>query len=610
MSYSDSVPDTLDLAEWAKEFAQGTVNLMMPASYFNAYWQSGQPGVWIPDFANAITAAPSAYNNVVRPDDGWQPCQPSLPNCILANGAAQWAVALQALLLAQEMAGNVLSPDDQAKELSSFRGIVAYDQNGSIHSPNGQVPPYAYSMMLMTDLHRLFPSNQSFTQIGEEYIRYDNFLLVKDGNFSYWINVVNPPSPYNAHAIQVYQQALGGIPNSDWFALTRNETAFWLGVDASVYLLGYQGGVFWANPDPSTYPRDAFYVGHTLAYTTALLALVSDARARYGRYPADPTCRNEIMFAVQGYEFMKRLNNMGLLGNFGVSSTLGIMLQLAVQLEQFRFIYPDLVPLTGYYEDAERWTRNTAAEMRVDSATDAYIPNAASSDPQYGNIGARAEGTLLSDATHVLSIPNFDLLDNNDGLWLMRGLHDVWKDTVTYSEANTVAWVNFLLNNASEYMDVYSELPYQGVVLIVLRNDAGSLKELAVRIPSWAGQNVSISMNGQPAAWTWNGSYAVIYPISAGANFEIQFPMAVQHLPFQQNRPQNQHWYEGDYEANQISTYNGVFLGDVLVGSDVRPAGGIPRYQRQNLASLVQGNTATAVPAPRKTVTRFVATPQ
>jgi hypothetical protein len=529
---------------------------------------------------------------------------------------------MEAVLRAQEMAGNRLNAADAAKELASLRGILQEDQNGSQQTSNGQNFTFAYTVMMLTDLQRMFPNNTLFKKTAEEYIRYDKSLLSTDGTFFYWYNVAQNPQPYNAHFIQVYQQALAGVPFSDWSTQTGNQTAFTLGLDASNYIMNYGGGIFWANPDPTQYYADppVFYVGHTLAYTTALLAILSDARARYQVNASDPTVRVEVKFARDGYEFMKRRGGMGLMGNFGVSSTLGIMLQLAVQLEHFRFIYPDLIPLSTYYEDAERWTRNTAAEMRVDAATAAYIPNTTGAGPEFDNLGSRAAGTFLSDATHAVTIPTFDFMDDNDGLWLMRGLYDVWKSTVEVTTSGTVAWVNLLLNNASQYMDIYSDLPYRGLVRVQLRGDIGSISELAVRIPAWAGQTVTIveGKNGtvqtlpQGSRWSWNGAYVVIYPVSAGATYQVRFPMAVQHLSFDQLRSQTSHWHEEDYGPDAlpgragVTTFNGTYLGDTLVSVDQRPAGGIPRYQRQNWASQISGNTAIEVAPPMKTVTRFV----
>jgi hypothetical protein len=377
-----------------------------------------------------------------------------------------------------------------------------------------------------------------------------------------------------------------------------------------------------------------FFNGHTLAYTTGMLAVLNDARARYEADPTDPNVPVEIAFARDGYEFFKRRANMGVLGNFGVSSSLGVMMQLAVQLEHFRFTFPSLVPLSIYYEDLERWVRNPAAEVRVDATVASFGGNTPDSNACFDHVASRGTGIFLSDDTHPFAIPLYDFLDNNDGLWLMRGLYEVWKSTVEID--GNVAWVNMLLNNASRYMDVYSDLPYRGLVRVQLRQEIGPLTELAIRVPQWTDQSQVTILEGtasgatplaQGDRWSWNGAYLVVWGIQAGATYQVQFPMKVIQRTVDQIRPQNAHWSEEDYGPEVlpgrpgVTTFNVTFLGDTVVnvseaatGTDPRTTAyqglpSIPRYQRQALAALVSGMSAVETAAPQITVSRFVYTP-
>lgn len=79
-------------------------------------------------------------------------------------------------------------------------------------------------------------------------------------------------------------------------------------------------------------------------------------------------------------------------------------------------------------------------------------------------------------------------------------------------------------------------------------------------------------------------------------------------MQFTDIRSQNQFWYEGDYGSPSIGypetvvNFTGTFRGDTLVDATPRPNGGIPRYQRQQLAAL--GTNEIAPPA--ISVQRFI----
>jgi hypothetical protein len=632
-TYSDVVPDTVDLARWAADFVHASLQVQLPSATINARWMAGMPGVWVPDNAYGYTTM-VAFQSIVR-SDGWKPCDGSIVACIDNAGTAQWAIGLQAILRAHKMSGDPTDPDDIDRELKSMRAVFAQNQNGSQTDPGVDHGTWGYSLMFLNDLYRAFPDNTSVRDAMSEYIRYENALLNTDGQYYWWYNIVQPPSAYNTHSGQVHQQALMNEPLALWYSFTRDPLALDLSKKTADYLQHYQGGALWQNPDPVHDFADApvFFNGHTLAYTTGMLAVLNDARARYEADPMDPNVPVEIAFARDGYEFFKRRANMGTLGNFGVSSSLGVMMQLAVQLEHFRFTFPSIVPLSIYYEDLERWVRNPAAEVRVDATVASFGGNTADANACFDRVATRGTGVFLSDDTHPFAIPLYDFLDNNDGLWLMRGLYEVWKSTVEID--GTVAWVNMLLNNASRYMDVYSDLPYRGLLRVQLRQDIGPLTELAIRVPPWTDQSQVTILEGTAAGatplaqndrWSWNGAYVVIWGLKAGATYQVQFPMKVMQRTVDQIRPQNAHWSEEDYGPEVlpgrpgVTTFNVTFLGDTVVnvseaatGTDPRTTAyqglpSIPRYQRQTLAALVSGTSAIETAPPQITVPRFVYT--
>jgi hypothetical protein len=607
-TYADVVPDTLDLAQWGKDYYHGALATFVPSSRV----QQLNLG-WLPD-STFVEPQESVYSSSLSIGNGLDDgalCKGLPPPCFdVGAGSPQWGIYLDSIRRAREMAGNDVSAADEAIELASVRGLLQHDQNTSIAPFNaGETPAFwfGYTLMLLDSLSRELDSS-AVKSLTQEYLRVAQRSLTTDGTYSYWFNAMYTPP--DVHILQVSQQAYGGQPMPDLYLRSGDPLAFELSTQIASYLLGYRGGLC----DPALWPGcspdlpDAqtafwgvpgvFYTGGSDAvFPPTYVMLITDALARYRANPGDPTVRDEVLVVTRGYEAEKA--TAPLLGNFNDTYGLGAMLQIAVRLEQFRFIFPDLVPMGTYYEDAERWLRNEGDQIRVDPTMASYIADVASGDPMLDHVGTRAIGTFLSSSGDALAIASADFVDNNDGMMMMRGSYEVWSHTVEVQ--GNVAWVNAALNNASRYVDVYSEIPYRGLVRVKLRGDLGPITEVAVRIPSWTdASQVSVSMEadgtGQAAPWSWNGPYVVIGPVSAGATYDVRFPMKVQHLPVTQTS-----W------DTKTETFDGTFLGDTLVDVDHRPSQGIPRFQRASLAALASGGAAVETAAPVRSVIRFVA---
>jgi len=635
-TYTDSIPDTLDLATWAAEYYHGTLRLMIPTDFI-------QTLKTIPVPPGSYAAGWYVlYHSILTPEGARQTCSGVDGPCVNAEYVPQWAITLQSLRRAREMIGNEVAEDDATREWLSVRGVFGYDALMST-PPDASRPgdannTFSYTMMLLADLYREYPGNAGVTTLMNEYIRFKSTTVGPDPTYAYWLNFLASQYSigfdgrggyYNDNFVRLHHQANNGVPLSDWAELTGDATATGLGHKTAAYLLGYQSGVFWANPNTQPANAGRFtadppveFVGHTLSYATALDAMLSDARMRTSTNAADPVAAQEVMFVKNAYEFAKRRGNAGLLGNFGVSSYLGEMLRLGIKLEHFRTVYPDVIPFSQYYEDVERWTRNQAAEDRIDATVATYIPDTPDpgGDPRFDHIGSRAVGTFLSNATHVRAIPFNTFEDDNDGLWLMRGLYDVWKNTVeiTMTGGKTVGWVNLLLNRAAPSMDVYSDIPYRGRVVVAMHRNSG-IDQLAVRIPSWRGGDVTITEDtgsgpspiAQGQRWSLKDGYVTIDGIRPGAAYAVQFPMISQRLTVTQLYGPQDWWYEGDYAGQGFPELNGqfgaTFLGDVMVQADGQDAG-VPRYQRLDLAALIGAGGVTEVDPPRRSVSRFVRT--
>ena len=257
----------------------------------------------------------------------------------------------------------------------------------------------------------------------------------------------------------------------------------------------------------------------------------------------------------------------------------------------------------SYFDEAEFWTRNQLAESQIGSTSG-------------------VAGMFWSDATHPFSIPtnNKNFRYNVDGSAnAIIAMHDVWEHIVTVK--GTTAHVNFLLNRASPYITVRSDLPYRGQVEAQTAPSIGNLTSLAVRIPDWADHayaSVSVTKRGADgtettvaagteAGWVFSGSYAYIYNIKPNTTYTVHFPIKVYTASVYQMRSPDTFWYEGSYPSSagpeSITIYTGTFRGYELVSATPAPNySGVALYQRQHLAALA----ASDVAPPTKEVTRFI----
>jgi hypothetical protein len=191
-SYADQIPATLDLATWASEYYHGALASMVPTSAVT--------GVWTPPNSFAYPFRAIYGESTSQTVDGLPPngfCGGAHPPCFEANGVPQWPIALQTIVRAREMAGNNVDGADAAIELSSLLGVFATDQNASVnYLANGGgslTTPFSYTLGLLNDLHREYPS-RFIKAAGDEYVRYFSAIAQSDGTYTYWYNSLRPGS--------------------------------------------------------------------------------------------------------------------------------------------------------------------------------------------------------------------------------------------------------------------------------------------------------------------------------------------------------------------------------------------------------------------------------
>jgi hypothetical protein len=166
-----------------------------------------------------------------------------------------------------------------------------------------------------------------------------------------------------------------------------------------------------------------------------------------------------------------------------------------------------------------------------------------------------------------------------------QGLYYAWEGSVR-GDGDT-AQVNLLLNRASPWLDVDSDLPYEGKVSIRLK----TARRLAVRIPSWVPRGpLRSEVNGTAREGTWIGNYLTFLDLRPGDRVVLQFPV-----------PESTARYTvAAHIPGQEATYTLTFRGSAVVEVSPRDTSPTtyPLYLRDHLR---------AGPAPRKRVGRFVA---
>ena len=86
-----------------------------------------------------------------------------------------------------------------------------------------------------------------------------------------------------------------------------------------------------------------------------------------------------------------------------------------------------------------------------------------------------------------------------------RSLFMIWNRILTYKEGKLA--VNLLLNRASKWADIDSYIPYQGRVVIKVKQPL----QLSVRIPEWVSpEETRASVNDAECTIQWDGRYTRI----------------------------------------------------------------------------------------------------
>ena len=102
-------------------------------------------------------------------------------------------------------------------------------------------------------------------------------------------------------------------------------------------------------------------------------------------------------------------------------------------------------------------------------------------------------------------------------------LYDGWDGIVRFRDG--VATVNLLLSRVTPWVDVVSELPFEGRV----RLEVKAAQKLAVRVPGWASiDNVTVSLGETAVSPARVGRYLLVEDLKPGDAVELRFPVTEQ----------------------------------------------------------------------------------
>lgn len=647
-AYTDTVPDTLDLAEMAKAYLQGMSRTLIRidrAQFERQFSLAIHEPARVEEFRAAQKQALDAMGagRVVLGPPGIVEFF-GTPNMHYLKGVENWGKVVEAMDMARKMSGYDLDDRDGtfSAQLTTTRDMIDPNVNWAYTYTNSgawisvplvdNVISGSRALEGLIEIRKHRPSPELDLQILKmlAFIKAQGTQLNQNGLPMRWYMTMDPATiddfaenfvGKNGRYWQPFHSGTLIRPMAAWHMLMPDQALLNISAQLSNFLLHYsQGGVqdwFWQTLGHQP-AGTGHFAGHVHGYLTALMGLLWEAEARLKVDPNDARARQMIQFANTSYVWARDVNGEGVLGNFGEVCALGDMLRIAVKLTE--------LGAGDYNEDIDRYLRNQMIEQQITRANSAMIANNVNpGNNLVDRIRDRVIGLFYEDAAHPFALPFDPSQPNTIGMGNfafamvacgfgnpMRGIYEAWRHIVQIFGER--AQVNLLLNRASPYFDVKSEIPYRGSVHIVTKANIGPITTLDVRIPDWTTKaQVKVALNGVdlPAAqWSWkNNTYVSIPAVKASSTYTISFPTVIRQLTVTQRKAQNQGWYESNVNDPKypftISTYTGVFRGNTLVDAAGRPTSGTNFYQRQALAAL--GGSEAA--APTVTRARFALSP-
>lgn len=272
------------------------------------------------------------------------------------------------------------------------------------------------------------------------------------------------------------------------------------------------------------------YGGHGHGHGIGVLALIDYADATGDK--------DTMQFAKNAFEWAR---NPG--AEYGVSTTVGWFPEFYVPLYPSceGCIVGDMVSMAvklsslgvaDYWDDVDRWVRNQFFEQQLTDVDWVYRlaarqpakpigPYESADHAAERNLGAFGGGASASD--WALGVASSGIGHCCTGT-CTRAIYYVWENMI--ERKGDEVRINLLMNRASRWADVYSYLPYTGRVEVKVKM---GIRKLQLRAPEWVKSGdpvVTCTVNKASRKANWEGRYLDIGTVKQGDQVELKFPIA------------------------------------------------------------------------------------
>jgi hypothetical protein len=342
-------------------------------------------------------------------------------------------------------------------------------------------------------------------------------------------------------------------------------------------------------PDPACVAgaEQGHWYSHFHARAIALRGMLEYARAAGDQRVLEFVRRAYEHTWTMGISRMGWVNTYPVAINLCEGCALGDLVALGIRLSD--------AGAGDYWDDVDAVLRNQLVEQQLTRADILQRIAAASPPPTVEELGPYPRRNLSGPEVIARTLGAFAGHSAPTSIprpWVMQcctgnasqGLYYGWEGIVR--QEGDGAQVNLLLNRAAPGLDVESDLPYEGRVVLRIK----SLRRVAVRIPAWVDRRALRATVGDAARpQAWAGSYLLLDDLRPGQSVTLTFPVGESAASYTVNSgtPMEQ-------------TYRCVWRGSTLVDISPRDEAptSYPLYQRAGWRAAV---------APRRIARRFVA---
>ena len=576
------MPDTLDITERAKLAIHGLTSPLDPNDHYSLYW--------LVNFQNT---------------------PPIMRKEIYVNIGAKfrWALPFLRIITGSDLNNNV----DQVWMDALLKDI---GPDGLIYQRQGQqAPRYSlggYSVGRLMDAMMIYYQRDSdkkwIDRIKAIVDRY-NKLAVDKGDWAYFCADVFPLNavPNKSCPVPIGVWPVDGVmgrtiqPLGQFYKLTGYQPAKELGDKFVNYVLhhseyfGPEGQWLTDKLDPTVFPnreQDCHFGMHSdelLDLLDYAIFTENEELKKYCKKSFDWAKHRNSTIEGQSYTVTKIGFFLECLNPYYPTSEhccVADMVAIALKLSA--------AGIGDYWDDAERWIRNQFSENQMIYADwtnrlkHPHWPRVPEGNLETNyRVAERNVGGFLSWVTANDGCQS-GVMEGNQmyvsapavSIGIMHCCTANGARTLCYIWENIISWddgkltVNMLLNRASKWADIDSYIPYEGKVVLKIKEP---LTKVLIRMPEWinsGSKDVVVTVNGSRREIAWEGRLAGAGSVQAGDILMVVFPIS-ETVVARRVYGEPHETMIGGFEYDRL-----IFRGNTLVSID--PAGrNYSLYQRQ-----------------------------